>query len=148
MKQFALLLLLAAPLQAQEQVYRLSDAEKQAAIDAAAQRPESNTRLPIVDGVAPGARDSRPRGEVGMMVGTGGNRALWGSTAVPLGENGSAQFSFSTGRFNGLGLGLGDGQYADGSFPILRGGSPFGPGRSPLGVGGNGYLSPFGYRPF
>ncbi len=94
-----------SPAIAQEQVYRLSDADKKAAINAAAQRPESNTRLPIVDGRAPGSPDSRVHGEVGMMVGTGGTRAIYGTTAVPLGENGSAQFSFSTGRFPGFGFG-------------------------------------------
>ncbi len=145
-----LLALLATPVLAQEQVYRLSEADKAAAIEAAGRQPESNTRLPIVDGRAPGSTDKRVRGEVGMMVGTGGTRAIYGSTAVPLGENGMAQFSFSTGRYNGFGLH--PNQYADGSFPLTRGGSPFAVGRNPYGLNGLGYGalggSPFGFRPF
>ncbi len=97
-----LLILLAAPATAQEQVYRLSDAEKQAAIEEASRQPEQTTRLPIVSGRAPGTADNRPHGEVGMMIGTGGSRAIWGSTAIPLGESGSASIGFSTGRFPGL----------------------------------------------
>jgi hypothetical protein len=138
MKRLILLIaLLAAPIPAQEQVYRLSDADKQTAIDAAAQRPESNTRLPIVDGRAPGTSDKRLHGEVGMMMGTGGSRAIWGSTAIPLGDNGMAQFSFSTGRYNNFGFA--PKQYADGSFPFTRSGSPFALGRGAYGLG---------YRPF
>ncbi|GGI90667.1 hypothetical protein GCM10007973_28750 [Polymorphobacter multimanifer] len=152
MRIFLLLALLASPSLAQEQVYRLSEADKRAAIDAAGRQPESNTRLPIVDGRAPGSTDKRVRSEVGMMVGTGGTRALYGSTAVPLGENGMAQFSFSTGRFNNFGGGFGYNQYADGSFPLTRGGSPFALGRNPYGLGGLGYGafggSPFGLSPF
>jgi hypothetical protein len=147
MKRFILLLaLIAAPSLAQEKVYRLSEADKRAAIEDASRRPESNTRLPIVDGRAPGSTDKRVRGEVGMMVGTGGTRAIYGSTAVPLGENGMAQFSFSTGRYNGFGLY--PNQYADGSFPFTRGGSPFALGRNPYGLDGLGYGSTFGFRPF
>jgi hypothetical protein len=108
MKRFLpLLLLIASPALAQEQVYRLSEAEKQAAIEEASRQPEQTTRLPatrlpLVSGRAPGTPDNRPHGEVGMMIGTGGSRAIWGSTAIPLGESGSASIGFSTGRFPGL----------------------------------------------
>lgn len=139
-----LLILLAAPAMAQEQVYRLSEAEKQAAIEAASRQPEQTTRLPIVSGRAPGTQDNKPHGEVGMMIGTGGARALWGTTAIPLGENGTAQFSFNTSRFNNFGGGYLPNQYADGSFPLSRGGSPFAVGRNPYG---NPY-GPGGFRPF
>lgn len=115
-----LLALMATPILAQEQVYRLSEADKQAAINAAAQKPETTTRLPIVDGRAPDTQDNRPHGEVGMMIGTGGTRAIWGTTAVPLGQNGTAQFSFSTGRYPGFN------QY--GYSPDTSGGSPYASG--------------------
>ena len=39
-------------------------------------------------------RDRRPHGEVGAFVGSGGASGVFGSTTVPIGENGSASFSF------------------------------------------------------
>jgi hypothetical protein len=69
---------------------RLSPEEREAAIEAGAARHERE--LPI-NGLQPGVH-----GEVGMMIGTGGARGMYGSAAVPLGENGSAAFSFMTER--------------------------------------------------
>lgn len=109
MRNLLLALVLASPALAQEQVYRLSDAEKQAAIDKASRQPEQTSWLPIVRGRAPGTPDNRPHGEVGMMIGTGGSRAIWGSTTLPLGETGSASLGLSTGRFPGFGGGDGFG---------------------------------------
>lgn len=40
------------------------------------------------------ARDRRPHGEVGAFVGTGGARGVFGATTIPLGDSGSASFSF------------------------------------------------------
>jgi hypothetical protein len=106
------------------QVYRLSPAERDAVIAQAAQQPERPALLlaPEADaaasaagapGLPPSAArdailgnslygerriDNRPHGEVGMFVGSGGARGFFGTTAVPLGNNGSAQFSFSTGQ--------------------------------------------------
>ncbi|MGL4542338.1 MAG: hypothetical protein ACRCUI_07500 [Polymorphobacter sp.] len=91
-------------------VYRLSPAEIEAALASAAARNAS--RMPLLPPL-PGAglvqatpdaalRGGRPHGEVGMMIGSGGARAVWGSTMVPLGANGVAAFSFSTGRWPGV----------------------------------------------
>ena len=102
------------------QVYRLSPAERDAVIARAAQQPERPALLLTPEtgpagpaGLPPSAArdailgnslygerrtDNRPHGEVGMFVGSGGQRGFFGTTAVPLGNNGSAQFSFSTGQ--------------------------------------------------
>jgi hypothetical protein len=82
----------AAPTGFSSEPIRLSPAEREAAIEAGAARREGE--LPI-NGLPSGVH-----GEIGMEIGTGGTRALYGSAAVPLGENGSAAFSFMTGRTN------------------------------------------------
>lgn len=86
-------------------VYRLTPAEIEATLDAAAARNAHQlpplASLPLSTG-AVALNDGHPHGEAGMMVGTGGARAVWGSTYVPLGQNGSAAFSFSTGRYPGM----------------------------------------------
>lgn len=43
--------------------------------------------------------DRRPHGEVGAFVGTGGARGVYGTTTVPVGENGSASFSFENSNY-------------------------------------------------
>ena len=87
------------------EVYRLSPAEIEATLDAAATRNASQLPLlpplPAAGQAQTALNDGRPHGEVGMMLGTGGTRAVWGSTVVPLGQNGVAAFSFSTGRWPG-----------------------------------------------
>lgn len=110
------------------QVYRLSPAERDAVIAKAAQQPERPALLltpePLAPGLAPslerdailnsslyGERrvDNRPHGEVGVFVGSGGARGFYGTTGVPLGDSGFAQFSFQNGRLPGFGYGLGPG---------------------------------------
>ena len=68
----------------------LSPEERAAVLDAAASRPD--TSLPI------NGPDRQIHGEVGFEIGSRGQRALYGSTVVPLGENGTAAFSFMTDR--------------------------------------------------
>lgn len=138
LRTVALALLLSGPAVAADaqpsepQVYRLSPAERDAAIAAAAQKPESpgGALLPSPAGevlkpspageaLKPSPerdailgsslygdqkRDNRIHGEVGMFIGTGGARGIYGSTAVPLGENGMAQFSFETSQLPGQNL--------------------------------------------
>jgi hypothetical protein len=121
--------MLAGPAAAQEQVYRLSPAEREAAIARAAMQPErpallltpepvpaaglqqSAERDAILNNSLYGAvrPDRRPHGEVGVFIGSGGARGIFGATAVPLGDDGMAQLSFSTGRFPGFGAGFGFG---------------------------------------
>lgn len=107
----ALLLVIAAPAAAEQQVYRLSDADRAAAIASAAQRPEAagNALLPdptrdrilgasLYADDAP-ARDGKPHGEIGMFIGSGGARGIFGTIGAPIGDTGFAQFSFDTGRY-------------------------------------------------
>jgi hypothetical protein len=95
-----LLLLAAYPAQAEPLVFSLSPEAREAAIDAASRQPERN---PLILGQAPerAAQDRRIHGEIGLTIGTGGTRSVFGATMVPLGEDAAAAFSFSTGRFPG-----------------------------------------------
>ena len=69
----------------------LSPEERAAVLDAAASRRPDES-LPLNG-------DARQiHGEMGFEIGTRGTRTLFGSTIVPLGENGSAAFSFMTGQ--------------------------------------------------
>jgi hypothetical protein len=130
----ALLALTAAPALAAEPVatapptvYRLSPADRDAAIAAAALQPErlGSALLPPpttapANALAPSAErdailshslyaenetriDRRPHGEVGMFIGSGGSRGIFGTVGMPIGDNGFASFSFDTGRYQGFG---------------------------------------------
>ena len=44
-------------------------------------------------------RDRRPHGQVGAFVGSGGSRGVFGETTVPIGDTGSASFSFENSDF-------------------------------------------------
>jgi hypothetical protein len=68
----------------------LSEDEREAALEAGATRAAQE--LPI------NGLDRKVHGEVGMEVGTGGYRAMYGTAVVPLGQSGYAQFSFMTGQ--------------------------------------------------
>ncbi|UAK25148.1 hypothetical protein [Sphingomonas nostoxanthinifaciens] len=53
------------------------------------------------DAALGGGTDGRKvHGEVGMMIGTGGARGIYGVTAIPLGQNGTAVIGFESTRFN------------------------------------------------
>jgi hypothetical protein len=109
-----LLVLLPGTATAGEVVHQLSPEAREAAIEQAARQPERN---PLLLGQAPerAAQDRSVHGQIGFGIGTGGMREVFGSTLVPLGEHGSAAFSFSTGRYPGL--------YAD---PFWQPGLPWG----------------------
>ena len=47
----------------------------------------------------------RIHGEMGMMIGTGGARGLYGATEIPLGDSATAGFAFSTERYGRRGWG-------------------------------------------
>lgn len=111
------LLLLATPALAEPQVYRLTPAQREAAIEQGAERPESVALLPYPLRVPePGshlpagslyaddetASDRRPHGEVGMVAGTGGTIGVFGTTTVPLGGDSFASFSFDIGQGRGF----------------------------------------------
>ena len=85
--------LIAAAAQAQEPLtLRLTEAEKRELLSGKAERDVA--ALPD----APLLNDRRPHGEVGVMIGTGGARGIYGVTSVPLGENGWATFGFENSR--------------------------------------------------
>ena len=72
----------------------LSADEREAALEVGATR--AARELPI------NGLERKVHGEVGMEVGTGGYRAMYGTTTVPIGQTGYAQFSFVTGQMGGL----------------------------------------------
>ncbi len=74
-----------------------------------------------LDGVVPGD-DRKPHGEVGVAVGTGGYRSVYGRAEFPVGKNGRASLAFQDTR-NGYGYGYSRDWY----------GGPYGGG--PLGFG-------------
>ena len=107
----ALMIALAAPgvTQAAEVKgeHRLSEAEIQKVLDEAAAKREAQdagyTRY--ADPVAATTDAERPvrpiQGEMGFAVGTGGYRSAFGTAVVPIGNQGTAAFSFETGRGHG-----------------------------------------------
>lgn len=98
----------AASAQAEPVTFTLTEAQKQEILSAKA---EAELAAPTLTTSAfddprfssnpddlPRLSDRRPRGEIGMMVGTGGARGVYGVTSVPLGSNGSATFGFENSR--------------------------------------------------
>lgn len=114
-KRLALLpLLAAAPVVAEPQAYRLSQAEIDATIADASYRNETQALLPMPAapllatplslpnlppaGDLPVLRDRKVHGTAGIAVSSDGGFALFGSTAVPIGQESFASFSFSYNR--------------------------------------------------
>ena len=87
---FMIALLPAPALAADER--RLSAAEVQQILDKAAQKREAPTIAQPVEKVKPPARPIE--GEVGVSVGSGGYREVFGTAIVPVGEEGVAIISF------------------------------------------------------
>ena len=81
--------------QAEETVVALSPAQKEKILDAAASRP-APLGQPPVNGLG-GA--NQIHGEVGMFVGTGGARGVFGSAVAPVGDNGQIAIAFENSRF-------------------------------------------------
>ncbi len=113
--------LLALPAAADPQVYRLSPEAVEQTLETASHRTDTDnpSLLPAFE------RDNRPHGEVGVMVGSGGARGIYGALGVPLGDSSFASFAFEStqfprgygyGRSYGRGLGAG---YGDGYGPNL-----------------------------
>jgi len=115
MRLILLIGLLAAPLHATE-VIRLSDAQRDAVIAAAANGPERDpvlTPMPVENssvlnrslypefwGEGGGAPDRKVHGEVAMFAGSGGTFGMAGTAVVPVGETGSAAVSIMRGTSN------------------------------------------------
>lgn len=99
---FACLALLpAAALPAQDapvgdpNILSLSDAQKQALL---AHNTESSVDAARA-GLGNGAPGRQIHGEIGAMIGTHGTRGIYGTAAVPLGDNAGATFSFEDSRY-------------------------------------------------
>lgn len=69
---------------------RLSADQREAALEYGATRA---LREPPINGL-----DHKIHGEMGMEIGSNGSHALYGTAVVPLGDSGSASFSFLTGN--------------------------------------------------
>lgn len=70
----------------------LSDAEREATINAAADR---NSDLPI------NGAERKIHGEMGIAMGSHGYRSIYGTTVIPLGETGTMALSYSNTQFGG-----------------------------------------------
>jgi hypothetical protein len=83
----ALLVPASAAAQERPVEHKLSEAEKERLLDEAVERRE------LLEEALP-APKRRVHGEVGVAIGTGGFRSIYGSSVVPIGEEGSAAIAF------------------------------------------------------
>ena len=90
----AALLLAGSIAHAEERVIALSPAEKEKLLNAAAERPR-----PVGDELPVNGLGRQVHGEVGMFVGTGGARGVYGSAVAPIGEKGQIAVAFENSRF-------------------------------------------------
>jgi hypothetical protein len=99
-------------------VYGLTEAQKAEVLESASLRPDADN--PALLPALP--QDRHAHGEVGMMIGTGGARGIYGVVGVPISENASAVLSFSNSQSPGYGYGsrygsrYGSGPYGGGAF--------------------------------
>ena len=102
----AIVVLFAAPVAADPVVHRLSPDAAAAAVAGGAERNRAAEALALdrdsLDGDAPARR---VHGEVGFGLGTGGGREAFGTVVAPLGETGTAAFSYDYARDAGRGYG-------------------------------------------
>jgi hypothetical protein len=87
-------LLAASAAVAEETVVSLSPEAKEKLLEAAASRPPKMIGEPAINGL-----DRGVHGEVGMFVGTGGSRGVFGSAVAPVGQNGQVAIAFENSRF-------------------------------------------------
>lgn len=150
MRVILLLAALAAPAQATE-VIRLSEAQREAVLEAAANGPErpqvltpepalrsSVLTTPLYPGPDDGTPDRRVHGEVSMFAGSGGTFGVSGTAVMPVGNSGMAAISLMRGTSNWGGLsGFSLGYASDGS--MIGGGLGGG-----FGGGFSGWGGPWG----
>ena len=72
----------------------LSPAAKEKILNDAATRNASAIGDPAINGIGSGIH-----GQVGMMVGTGGARGVFGSATAPVGENGWVSLAFENSTY-------------------------------------------------
>ncbi len=97
----ALLVAVAAPAFAEEQVIALNPEAKEKLLNDAATRNQSRpaTGEPVINGLGGLGGLRNVHGEVGMFVGTGGSRGIYGSAVAPIGENGQVAIAVENSRF-------------------------------------------------
>jgi len=92
---FGPLALLAAPIAAQEippaGTIALTPEQREAALEAGAVRAADES-------LRGGAGDRRVHGEIGVEIGSRGERAAYGTLVAPIGQNGMAAISYGTGQ--------------------------------------------------
>lgn len=94
-------LLLASPALAQTsdgdtaQIIRLTPEQKAAALEGGSEAKADAA----LNRAAGGGADRAIHGEVGAMIGTGGARGMFGTAAIPLGDNAGAIISFENSRY-------------------------------------------------
>ena len=92
----AMIALLPAPALAADE-RRLSAAEVERILDTAAQKREAPAAQPVAKAPAP----ARPvEGEVGVSIGSGGTREMFGTAVVPVGAEGVAILSIDSALSN------------------------------------------------
>ena len=84
-----------------DNVRRLSPEEKERILAESSEAAADASLRSIMGGGGSGT-SSQIHGEVGAMIGTGNTYGVFGTALVPLGENGSAIFSFSKSQFGDL----------------------------------------------
>lgn len=96
MRTLTLLLACLIPIAAQAETIRLTPEQAEAAIEAGAARKARPDILPDLPQV-----DRGVHGEVGIAIGTGGYRSLYGVVGMPLGDTGSVVLGYNQerGRF-------------------------------------------------
>lgn len=77
------------------QVYGLTPEQKLQVIDA---RDRAGGDAALADALSGGV-DRSVHGEFGAMIGTGGARGVFGTAAIPIGDNAGAVVSFESTRF-------------------------------------------------
>jgi hypothetical protein len=94
MKMFLALMLIAAPAAALADTVTLTAEQAEAAKEAGAARNARNAQL----GLEPG-QDKAIHGEMGVAIGTGGYRSMYGTAIVPLGDNATLGLSFANEQY-------------------------------------------------
>lgn len=95
MKMLLALMLVAAPTMAFADTISLTPEQAEAAKEAGATRNAQDAAL----GLEPG-RDRAIHGEMGVAIGTGGYRSMYGTAIVPLGDSATLGLSFEREQYN------------------------------------------------
>lgn len=84
------------PTAASGDTIRLSDAQRDMILDGNTVESAARARGEMAD-----AGEARPaiHGEIGAMIGSNGTRGVYGTAAVPLGDNAGAVVSFESSRY-------------------------------------------------